>query len=171
MLYIYTGDGKGKTSAAVGLLTRSRGAGLSCAIIFFDKNPDYCNELGVLKQIGVEAYIFGSNRVLDSSFRFDNLDIDYKEAKDALATAKNIKEEEVDVLVLDEVLNGIRTGLLSLEDILEFIDNWPKEKYLVLTGRGLPIEIKERSYMISEILNIKHPFDNKENVAQAGIDY
>jgi len=171
MLYIYTGDGKGKTSAAIGLLTRSRGAGLSCAIIFFDKNPDYCNELGILKQIGVEAYIFGNNRMLEYSFRFTNTEMDFKEAKNALITAKTIQDEDVDVLVLDEVLNGIRTGLLSLEDVLTFIDNWPKEKYLVLTGRGLPIEIKERSYMISEILNIKHPFDNKENVAQAGIDY
>ena len=151
---------------------RAYGAGKSCAIIFFDKNFDYCNEMGTLRELGIRSNIFGVNRILDQSFRFENIEEDFTEAKKALGAAREIiKEGAVDVFVLDEILNMIRTGLVAIEEVLQLIDSWPREKYLVLTGRGLPREIAERADLISEINVIRHPFLEKKIPAQRGIDY
>lgn len=172
MLYVYTGEGKGKTTAALGLIVRAYGAGKSCAIVFFDKNSDYCNEIGTLRELGIKSYIFGANRVMADTFRFENTDEDFKEAINAVSAAYEIlKDGSADILILDEVLNAIRVGLIPLGEILNFTDQWPREKYLVLTGRGLPPEIKERADLVSDIIAVKHPFLDKSFVAQRGIDY
>lgn len=172
MLYVYTGDGKGKTSAALGLVMRAYGAGLSCAVIFFDKNSDYCNELTSLKELGISSHIFGANRIGDGSFRFDNIEKDFEEAVQGINLAREIlKSGTPDVVVLDEALNIIRVGLVPLQEIMNLIDAWPQEKYLVLTGRGLPEEIKIRADLISEISPLKHPFATDGTVARKGIDY
>lgn len=170
MLYIYTGDGKGKTTAAIGCLIRGYGAGLSCAIIFFDKNPDYCNELSTLRELGIQSHIFGLNRVFEGHFRSENCDADFIEAKKALDKAYELFSVGVDILVLDEFLNALRLEQVPLNEGLKLIDAFPHEKHLILTGRGLPEEIKNRADLISEINKIKHPLDN--NIAASrGIDY
>ncbi len=172
MLYVYTGDGKGKTSAALGLIMRAYGAGLSCAAIFFDKDSAYCNELTALKELGIHSHIFGVNRVGDSSFRFDNIEKDFEEAAKGISLARQILASGApDIIVLDEILNIIRVGLAPLQEIINLIDSWPREKYLVLTGRGLPEEIKTRADLVSEVQQIKHPFAAQGAVAQKGIDY
>jgi cob(I)alamin adenosyltransferase len=172
MLYIYTGEGKGKTTAALGLIMRAYGTGKSCAIVFFDKNSDYCSEIGTLRELGIKSYIFGANRVMADTFRFENIEEDFKEASNAVnAACEILKDGSTDVLTLDEVLNAIRVGLIPLGEILNFIDQWPREKYLVLTGRGLPPEIKERADLVSDIIAVKHPFLDKNFIAQRGIDY
>ncbi|MBU4421854.1 cob(I)yrinic acid a,c-diamide adenosyltransferase [Candidatus Parcubacteria bacterium] len=200
MLYIYTGDGKGKTTVAIGTIVRATGAGKTCAIVFFDKNPDYCNELKILCQLNIDAHIFGQNRIYSSplekkehsvtefpplekgeqggfnnsfprrGFRFNNNEEDLRQAKNALNKAKRLVDKS-DLLVLDELLNSIRLEQVALRDVLDLIDNFPKEKYLILTGRGLPKEIAERADLISEIKNIKHPFDDLKTSAVPGIDY
>lgn len=172
MLYIYTGDGKGKTSAALGLVMRAYGAGLSCALIFFDKNSDFCNELTPLKELGIPSNIFGANRIEGDSFRFDNIEKDFEEAARGINLAQEIlKSGAPDVVILDEALNIIRVGLVPLQEIMNLIDAWPHDKYLVLTGRGLPEEIKTRADMISEISPVKHPFATQGAIARKGIDY
>jgi len=170
MLYIFTGDGKGKTTAAIGSLVRGYGAGKSCAIVFFDKNPDYCNELEVLKKLGITAHIFGENRMEKGYFRFTNEERDIGAAKKALNKAYELANGQVDILVLDELLNALRLNQIALNEAVKFIDFFPKNKYLILTGRGLPEEIKIRAEMISEVKKIKHPFDNGTS-AQKGIDF
>lgn len=172
MFYVYTGDGKGKTSAALGLIMRAYGAGKSCAIIFFDKNSDFCNELTTLKELGIQSHIFGANRVNDGSFRFDNMERDFEEAAKGINLAREILSNGApDILVLDEILNVVRVGLAPLAEIISLIDSWPREKYLVATGRGLPEEIKVRADLVSEIQQIKHPFATEKMIAQKGIDY
>lgn len=172
MLYVYTGEGKGKTSAALGLVMRAYGAGLSCAVIFFDKNSDYCNELTSLKELGIQSHIYGANRIGDGSFRFDNMEKDFEEAAKGMNVAREILHSGAkDVLVLDEILNVVRVGLAPLQEIIDLIDSWPREKYLVLTGRGLSEEIKVRADLVSEIQQIKHPFAAQGAMAQKGIDY
>jgi len=172
MLYIYTGDGKGKTTAALGLIMRAYGAGKSCAIIFFDKNSDYCNEISTLMELGIKTYIFGANRITEDEFRFENIEEDFKEAKNAMAAVYEIlKEGNTDVFVLDEILNAIRTGLVPQNEIMQLIGEWPQDKYLIFTGRGLPLEIAERADMISDINAVRHPFLEKKLPAQKGIDY
>ena len=170
MLYVYTGDGKGKTTAALGLIMRAYGAGKSCAIVFFDKNSEFCNELTTLKELGIQSYIFGMNRMYDGEFRLTNTEEDFRETSKALNMACTLAKNEIDILVLDEFLNAVRLNLLPLGEALGFIDSWPVDKYLVITGRGLPEEIKTRANLISEVLSLKHPLDAGAT-AQKGIDY
>lgn len=169
MIVAFTGDGKGKTSAAIGTLIRAHGAGKTCAVVFFDKNPNYCNELKVLQNLGIKTHIFGSNRMFDNNFRLENNENDNQEAKKALEKAIELKDT-ADVLVLDELLNILRTKQIEAEKILNFLDSFPKNKFLIITGRGLPQEIEDRADLISEIKKIKHPID-KGIMAQSGIDY
>lgn len=172
MLYVYTGDGKGKTSAALGLVMRAYGAGLSCAAIFFDKDSAYCNEISTLKELGISSHIFGANRIGEGSFRFDNVEKDFEEAAKGIGLAREILAAGApDVLVLDEILNVVRVGLAPLSEIINLVDSWPREKYLVLTGRGLPDEIQIRADLVSEVQQIKHPFATEGAIAQKGIDY
>lgn len=172
MLYVYTGDGKGKTSAALGLVMRAYGAGLLCSVIFFDKNSNYCNELTALKELGIQSHIFGADRIGEGSFRLDNMEKDFEEAAKGISLAREILAGGApDVLVLDEILNVVRVGLAPLQEIINLIDSWPHEKYLVLTGRGLPEEIKTRADFVSEVQQIKHPFATEGAIAQKGIDY
>jgi len=172
MLYIYTGDGKGKTSAGLGLIIRAYGAGLSCAAIFFDKNSDYCNELTALKELGIQSHIFGANRITtEGAFRLENTDKDFEEAAKGIGLAREILAGgPPDVLVLDEILNVVRIGLAPLQEITNLVDSWPREKYLVLTGRGLPEEIKTRADLVSDIQQIKHPFTTEGAIAQGAMN-
>lgn len=188
MLYVYTGDGKGKTTAALGLIMRAYGAGKSCAIVFFDKNSEFCNELTTLKELGIQSYIFGMDRIYpvkpppcgvpngqfngvnEGNFRLTNTEEDFREASKAINMAYTLAKNEIDILVLDEFLNAIRLSLLPLGEALGFIDSWPVDKYLVVTGRGLPEEIKIRADLISEVQAVKHPLDAGV-AAQKGIDY
>ncbi|MFA5133648.1 MAG: cob(I)yrinic acid a,c-diamide adenosyltransferase [Patescibacteria group bacterium] len=170
MLHIYTGEGKGKTTAALGALIRAYGAGLSCAIIFFDKNRELCSEFGALRELGIQAHIFGINRVEENGFRFQNSDADILEARKALDRAWELLSGRVDVLILDEFLNALRVNLMPLEEGLKLVDAFPREKHLILTGRGVVEEIRSRADLISEIQNIKHPF--QEGIpAKKGIDF
>ncbi|MBU1180005.1 cob(I)yrinic acid a,c-diamide adenosyltransferase [Patescibacteria group bacterium] len=180
MLYIYTGDGKGKTTAAVGSLIRGYGAGKPCAIVFFDKTSERCAELDALLELGIHAHVFGANRILardnndDSNeggdFRFENIEEDFIEAKKALEKAQELAKF-AEILVLDEFLNAIRVGIVHIKQALLFVEEFPQEKLLILTGRGLPEEIELRADLISEIKNIRHPFDQLKNTAVPGIDY
>lgn len=170
MLYVYTGDGKGKTTAALGLIMRAYGASKSCAIVFFDKNSEFCNELTTLKELGIQSYVFGINRMYEGNFRLTNTEEDFREVSKALDMAHALSKNEIDILVLDEFLNAVRLNLLPLGEALGFIDSWPVDKYLVITGRGLPDEIKTRADLISEVQAIKHPL-NADVAAQKGIDY
>jgi cob(I)alamin adenosyltransferase len=170
MLYIYTGDGKGKTTAAIGSLMRAYGAGKSCAIVFFDKNSDYCNELAALRELGIPSHIFGLNRVYEGYFRSENSEGDFLEAGKALDKAYELISDGIEMLVLDEFLNVLRLNQVPLEEGLKLIDSFPKEKHLFLTGRGLPDEVADRADLVSEINKIKHPFEAGVK-AERGIDF
>ena len=179
MLYIYTGDGKGKTTAAIGSLIRGYGAGKPCAIVFFDKISERCEELDALLELGIHAHVFGANRLLARSdgddnndggnFRFENIEEDFIEAKKALEKAQELAKF-AEILVLDEFLNAIRVGIVPINQAMLFVEKFPQEKLLILTGRGLPEEIELHADLISEIKNIKHPFEQGV-MAKRGIEY
>jgi cob(I)alamin adenosyltransferase len=92
MVHVYTGDGKGKTTCAVGLATRAAGAGLRVWMLQFDKNfedAERCNERAALEKLGVTLIATGCNRLLDNGrFRFKNLDSDLEEARRGLTLAR-----------------------------------------------------------------------------------
>ena len=169
LIQVYTGSGKGKTTAALGLALRAAGHGFKVCIIQFMKGwPDYGELEGVKHLPGVKLRQFGRAEFVDK----ENPDpVDVRMAHDALRHAGEVMESgEYDILVLDEINVALDFGLIALEDVLRLLDAKPPTLELVLTGRGAHPELIRRADLVTEMLNIKHPF--AEGVeARRGIEY
>lgn len=174
MIHAYTGDGKGKTTAAVGLLIRAYGSGQRVGVIFFDKGSETYrhNELTVLDRLGIEYHVTGIERMKpDGSFRFGVLEEDRLEAmRGAELAAEIINDGRLDLLVLDEVLTSVTCGLLDKEAIEELIDRCPENLELVLTGRCTDKELLEKADLVTRMVKHKHYFDRGIK-ARAGIEF
>ncbi|MBK9293790.1 MAG: cob(I)yrinic acid a,c-diamide adenosyltransferase [Oligoflexia bacterium] len=178
-LQIYTGDGKGKTTCAIGLCIRAAAAGLKVAFIQFDKGSeenDFYSERKILRSIKeIEVIVTGKIRMMpNGQFRFANSPPDFEEAKRGLEIAKKaIKENKYQLVVCDEILSCILTSLLKEQDVLDLIrafEEGLKSCELVLTGRGLTEAIKEKADLVTEMKMIKHYF-NKGLPARKGIEF
>lgn len=156
MIHIYTGDGPGKTTAALGLALRSLGHGKRVALVqFLKKRPSgEINSLArfadcQVRRFGKEEFIF--NRSPDPE--------DIREARAALAAAEEIlRERSIDLLILDEINVALDLGLVPLERVEELVSGCPAEIELVLTGRNCPAALLARADYASEIREIRHPF-------------
>lgn len=177
-LHIYTGDGKGKTTSAIGLAIRAAGAGMKVAIVQFDKGfegEEFYHERKILRKIeNIDLFPTGTLRHnKDGTFRFDLTEEDLNEAKRGLEISyKLLKEKKYDLIILDEIIVSIFTKLLTLEDVLNLIRLWREnfENELVLTGRYAPEEIMKEADLITEMKKIKHYFDLGEK-AKKGIEF
>ncbi|MDO8668747.1 MAG: cob(I)yrinic acid a,c-diamide adenosyltransferase [Candidatus Buchananbacteria bacterium] len=171
MIQVYYGDGKGKTTAALGLSIRALGSGQKVAIIFFDKGGQNYNERKILDNLGIAYFSYGRDRRLSNNrFDFSLKDEDLAMAQKSMAQLLKI-HHDYDLIVLDEVLNAIRLKMMPLQELLDYLDNkLPPNLELVLTGRGLWPEISERADLISEMKMIKHYFQ-KKLPAREGIEY
>ncbi len=168
MLLIYTGEGKGKTSAAVGQTIRALGQELRVAFCQFMKRPDQAGEQVILKQLLQEDFLAGGKGFLrpgqDSAPH-------QKAAAATLAWARERLLRGMDLLVLDEALYALSAGILTREDLEEFCkDCAVKGVHLVLTGRGLPEWLLQLADLVTEMQPEKHHFE-KGVSAQAGIEY
>ncbi|PKL41859.1 MAG: cob(I)yrinic acid a,c-diamide adenosyltransferase [Candidatus Riflebacteria bacterium HGW-Riflebacteria-1] len=174
MIHAYTGDGKGKTTAAVGLLIRAFGAGRRVGVIFFDKGSETYrhNELVVLDRLSIEYHVTGLERMKpDGSFRFGALEEDKVEAARGIELATDIiSAGRLDLLVLDEVLTTMTYGLLDKKTIEELIDRCPEELELVLTGRCTDKELLEKADLVTKMVKHKHYFDRGVK-ARPGIEF
>ncbi len=174
MIHAYTGDGKGKTTAAVGLLIRAFGSGRRVGVIFFDKGSETYrhNELVVLDRLGIEYHITGLERMKpDGSFRFGVLEEDKIEALRGIRlAAETIASGRLDLLVLDEVLTSMTYGLLEKETLEELIDCSPEALELVLTGRCTDKELLEKADLVTRMVKHKHYFDRGVK-ARPGIEF
>ena len=177
-LHIYTGDGKGKTTSAIGLAIRAAGAGFKVAFVQFDKGwegEEFYSERKILRKIeNIDLFPTGTVRhQKDGSFRFNLTEDDIKEAKRGLEISyKILKEKKYDLVILDEIIVSIYTKLLKLEDVLSLIKFWKEncECELVLTGRYAPEEILKEADLVTEMKKIKHYFD-KGVKAKKGIEF
>lgn len=177
-LQIYTGDGKGKTTAAIGLAIRAAGAGLKVAIVQFDKGyegEEFYYERRILRKIeNIDLFPTGTFRhKKNGSFRFDLNEEDLKEAKRGIEISyKILKEKKYDVVILDEIIVSIKTKLIKLEEVLNLIKFWREncKNELILTGRYAPEEILKEADLITEMKNLKHYFD-EGILARKGIEY
>jgi LAO/AO transport system kinase len=169
LVQVYTGEGKGKTSAAFGLALRAIGRGLDVYVIQFIKGGFDYGELHIaedLPHFRLEA--FGRGRFIDVGSPAEE---DINQARLALERASRILEEgRHDILILDEVNVAIMYGLISVGDVLELIARKPERVELVLTGRGAPEEIIEAADLVTEMGEVKHPF-SKGMRARRGIEY
>jgi cob(I)alamin adenosyltransferase len=169
LVQVYTGNGKGKTSAAFGLALRAIGRGLKVYIIQFIKGGfDYGELYAIDKFPNLKLKAFGRGKFITEKPAGKE---DIKLAEEALALAeKVVKSGGYDIVILDEINVALSLRLISLEKVLELIKNKPKHVELVLTGRSVADEIVEAADLITEMKEIKHPF-NKGYQARKGIEY
>lgn len=178
-IQVYTGDGKGKTTAAIGLCVRAAGAGFKVAFIQFDKGSDgedFYSERKILTKIPqIEVLPTGKIRMMpNGQFRFNNSPGDFTEAQRGLDLARaSVKNAKYDVIVCDEILSCLLTGLLKEAEVLGLIDDYRgggAKADLLLTGRTLPDAIKDKADLVTEMKMIKHYF-NKGLPARKGIEF
>lgn len=174
MIHAYIGDGKGKSTAATGLLIRAFGAKKKVALVLFDKgNASYVhNELVTLDRLAIEYFTTGIERMKpDGSFRMGVNEDDIDEAKRGIEIAKSlIKSNKYDLIVLDELLTAVEYNMLEAETALSLIDTVTDKLELVLTGRCSNQNLLDRADLITEMVKHKHYFD-KGVEARPGIEY
>jgi cob(I)alamin adenosyltransferase len=169
LVQVFTGDGKGKTSAAIGAVIRALGHGLKVYIVFFMKGDYPYGERSILSQLpNVTMESFGFRDFTDPA----NIKPEEKEqAKRALAAAREaMLSGGYDLVVLDEVNLAVAFKLIELEEVLKFIEDKPQRVELILTGRRADSRLVKSADLVTEMLNIKHPY-NEGVVARGGIEY
>jgi len=167
LIQIYTGKGKGKTTAALGLAVRAVGHNFKVAIIHFMKIWDY-GEVKSLRKLGIDLFRYGTTELIDPK---NPSPIDYEEANKALLKAEEVIEKsDYDILILDEINVAIDFNLIPLKRVIDLIDKKPNKLELVLTGRNCPQELIERADLVSFINEIKHPYQ-KGIEARKGIEF
>jgi len=151
---VYTGNGKGKTTAMLGLALRAAGAGLQVYIGQFIKNMEYSETKAIrefLPNIKIEQY--GPGFIYKREITKEDREITAKGMEKAL---KALHSGEYDIIMLDEIHMAVSFGLLSVESVLEMIRQKPPQVELILTGRNAAAEIIAAADLVSEIAEIKH---------------
>jgi cob(I)alamin adenosyltransferase len=173
MRIIYTGNGKGKTSAALGTMLRMTGyLRKTCLIQFIKDGSQYGEHHAVNHFLGDFVDMYQAGMGFYQLPEDEHEDIDHrKAAEEALELAKEkIRSKQYDLLILDEILTAVTVQLLTERDILEIMKYTPEELHLVLTGRGASEAMVRAADLVTEMKEIKHPFQENKNAAE-GIDY
>jgi cob(I)alamin adenosyltransferase len=160
MIHIYTGTGKGKTTAAVGLATRALGAGLKVCYTSFHKRPELFgyHEINMLQRFGAEVHCFAKGHPqLDRSIDESVIRAEVAEAMTVLR--EMVRNEKLDLLIMDEILISVRDNYLAEEELIRFVKEKSAHLELVLTGRGATPAMIALADYVSEINNVKHPYD------------
>lgn len=170
LLIVYTGDGKGKTSAALGMALRAAGQGLNVFILQFMKCHQMIGEFSALAQanlpITLEQY---GRRVFFRTRTCEVMDI-HKAQQGLRAFKRAMKGNLYDLIILDEINMAIHFGLLSVEEVIEAIEQKPPELHLVLTGRNADQKLIEMADLVTEMREIKHHYHQGVH-AQKGIEF
>jgi len=171
LIHVYTGDGKGKTTAAFGLAMRAAGRGKRVLILQFLKGGrGGSGEVSSAKKIGIDVIRFEDqvSPFFDRRVKPSGL----KRAMDkAIAFAiDKLRDDTHDILILDEIITALSSKLLSSGDLQRIIDARPEKTELILTGRGAPGWLIERADYVTEMRMVKHPFDRGIR-ARKGIEF
>jgi len=170
LMHIYHGDGKGKTTASLGLCVRARGRGFRVMLVQFLKGQQ-TGELEPLRQLGVEIV-----RADDFKKFLHQMTLEEQrknmQSNDACfdAVLKGLQDETLDLLVMDEVLDAAFLETIDEKKLIEAIDNRPKGQEIVLTGRRPSKEMLERADYITEMVVKKHPYQ-QGIAARIGIEF
>lgn len=167
-IHVYTGPGKGKTTAALGLALRAAGAGLKVYMIQFMKGRRY-SELDAIEKLPNFTIVQYGRDEFVSKENPEQIDIDL--AQEGFKHAKDIvKNEKFDMVILDEINIAVDYNLITLKDVLKLIEKKPEKLELILTGRYAHPELVKIADIVTEMLEIKHPYQ-KGVTARKGIDY
>jgi cob(I)alamin adenosyltransferase len=159
LVQIFTGDGKGKTSAALGSLVRAVGHGLRVYIIFFMKGDYPYGERQILSQLpNVTVASFGQEEFVDpANIKLEQI----AQAGQALKAAREaMLSSNYDLLILDEVNVAAAFKLVSVDDVIQLIKDKPRKVDLILTGRKADPRLVQAADLVTEMVKIKHPYDN-----------
>jgi len=169
LVQVYTGDGKGKTTAALGLALRAAGWSMRTYIGQFLKGRHY-GELESIKRLA--PYITLEQYGLDAWVHVDRVTPEHQAAAQAgLAKARQaLLSGEYDIVILDEVNTALFFGVLTEEEVLELIDARPPNVELILTGRRAPQAIMDRADLVTEMREVRHPY-SRGFQARQGIEF
>ncbi|MDP8012017.1 MAG: cob(I)yrinic acid a,c-diamide adenosyltransferase [Thermoplasmata archaeon] len=184
LVEIYTGNGKGKTTAAIGLAVRAAGYGLKVYIIHFMKSKKYGESRSLKKIEGIKEIYIGKPYFItkDPSIKDKFKDVvvfepghppeDYKELiRKGLEKVKNIlKSGKYDIIILDEIITANYFELVSTDEIKSIIDEKPKNVEIILTGRYASEDLISIADLVTEMKEVKHPYQ-KGIIARKGIEY
>lgn len=166
MVHIYTGDGKGKTSSAMGLAIRCAGHGKKVTVYQFLKATP-SGELDSLEKLGIDVVRVNTCEKFYYNMNDNEKHTTKQETEKAITS---LFSEFCDLLILDEILCAVNNGIIHVDIIKNIIKNKHENTELVLTGRNVPEELLEYADYVSEIMCIKHPYA-KGIDARCGIDF
>ena len=173
-IQVYTGDGKGKTTASLGLAMRALGRCWKVLIIMFMKGGDDYGELNSFRNLSPEIaknltiIQAGADRIV---YQSNKTDADISVVKEGWKLAKRvIKNDEYNLVILDEANIAIDMGFIDLDEMIDVLKNKPEEMEIVLTGRNAKQEIVNIAHLVSEIKPVKHYWDTGI-AARKGIEY
>lgn len=168
LLHVYTGEGKGKTTAALGLALRAWGHGLRVGVVQFMKKGEDYGEILALRRMGIEVYQFGSGKLIAKGRHCqDDLDC----ARRALELSRSLlRSGEFDLMILDEVNVALYFGLIDINDVLKTLSQRDRGVEVICTGRNAPEELRKEADLVTVMTVEKHPYDEGLE-ARKGIEY
>lgn len=168
LFLIHTGNGKGKSTAAFGLLARALGHGMKAVVVQFIKSRSDTGEEAFFKQSpNVVWHVMGDGFTWETQ----NAEQDQQTAQAAWALVKqSLQDPSVDLIILDEFTYTLKYQWLALDEVIHAIQNRPEMQHLVVTGRGAPAELIAVADTVSEIALVKHAFHNGVQ-AMPGIEF
>ncbi|WP_281213122.1 cob(I)yrinic acid a,c-diamide adenosyltransferase [Shewanella insulae] len=167
VLLVMTGNGKGKTTAGFGNITRAVGHGKKAAVVQFIKGNWPCGERAVLEKVGVEFHVMATGFTWETQDR----EKDTQAALSAWEAAETLlSDDSIDIVLLDELTYMVSYHYLDLDRVLTALNNRPPMQHVIVTGRACHRAIVELADTVSEVQPIKHAFDHGVK-AQLGFDY
>lgn len=174
LVIVFTGNGKGKTTAAIGMAVRASGHRMRVKLIQFIKGSWKTGELEALKALAphIEHVRTGRGFTIDRLRDPRITDEEHEAAarKGFELGVEAVRSGEYDLVVLDEILGAVKAGLVSIDQLLDLVAQKPREVHLVLTGRGAPPELIEVADLVTEMQPIKHPYARGVR-AQKGVEF
>jgi cob(I)alamin adenosyltransferase len=171
LIQVYTGDGKGKTTAAIGQATRAAGHGFKVGLVAFFKDPEAFGygEYKSLEKLGIKTFLFAKKH--PHFYKELNPDDVCQACSGGLEFIKKLfQDPSWDMLILDELNIALRDGFLKEEEVLSLLEEKPKKLELILTGRGVTKKIIEKADLVSEVREVKHPYSQGIK-SREGIEY
>lgn len=177
LIIVHTGNGKGKTTAALGMVLRSLGHGYRVAIVQFIKGAwepaekaafQHWTSTATDEMPQLEFHAMGEGFTWETQDR----DRDIEKAQTAWKKALSfIQNPDFRLVLLDEVNVALKLGYLDVQDVLAGLEQKPAESHIILTGRGAPAALIERADLVTEMTLVKHPFREQSIKAQPGIEF
>ncbi|OGL63399.1 hypothetical protein A3C09_04355 [Candidatus Uhrbacteria bacterium RIFCSPHIGHO2_02_FULL_47_44] len=173
LIQVITGNGKGKTTSATGLMVRAVGASKKVGVVYFDKGGEsHYFERDVLRNLGVDLVATGRDRIdpITGRFDFSIQHVDREEAARGLLEVERMFEAGYDLIIMDEINSTTDLGMLAAEDVLALLEKKPEKTELVFTGRNAPQAFRDRAHLVSEVGLKKHYFYSGVK-AREGLDF